>query len=135
MQWQQHRVGGRKCRQSIQEWAFVDETQEKVYIRLSKGRVTTILGVHKDRVLQFKWCLGGSEMDYAVAGVPKSMQGEFSPPRKCIFLHTLISGMHVDHIDGDGLNNCSTNHRRTTAKENANNNKMSRRNRTGVNGV
>lgn len=59
--------------------------------------------------------------------------------RQKLVLHRFIlgvgKGVHVDHVNGDGLNNTRANLRVATYSQNAYNRRVSTRNRSGVTGV
>ena len=83
--------------------AFLDDED---YIRLSKH----------------KWCISGR---------PGRRYAQRRANNKLIYLHhavleidsSSLNGKHVDHIDGNSLNNCKDNLRIVTAKENMRNTK------------
>ena len=72
---------------------------------------------------------------YAARNLPKDINGF----RKHALLHRVIcgapDGCEVDHIDGNGLNNCRSNLRLCNKSENQANRKVSRLSTTGLKGV
>jgi hypothetical protein len=71
---------------------------------------------------------------YAQASAPRD-----GGPRKFVALHRVIlaldGDMQGDHVDGDGLNNRRSNLRPATWAENMRNQRLSRKNTSGVKGV
>ncbi len=63
----------------------------------------------------------------------------FSGPRRMVYLHRFISepppGLHVDHINGDKLDNRRCNLRHCTQSQNQYNRKLDRANKSGYKGV
>ena len=88
-------------------------------ITLTKGFVAYVSARDYKRVSQYKWQAHVNEYKKWYA------KRKFNQPdgtRKTIFMHRFIldapDGMHVDHNDGDGLNNTRSNIKVMTAQEN-----------------
>lgn len=97
-------------------------------IPLSRGLVAWIDAADSDRVQAHKWCVSGRNPHlYAVTNLP-AMNGS----RPQIAMHRLIarpaSGMVVDHINGDTLDNRRANLRVCAHRKNI----ASSRSRTGI---
>jgi len=57
-------------------------------------------------------------------------------PKVTLFLHTFILGVKgIDHVDGNGLNNCQANLRPATQSENLQNQRLRRNSQSGYRGV
>lgn len=110
-----------------------------IKVPLSKGRFSVISIEDAEKVLRLKWHLfenktnGRKPVRYAAT---KSMK---NGKRISIYLHRFIidapKGVEVDHINGDGLDNRSSNLRLATRSENARNFKSSRKSACGFRGV
>jgi hypothetical protein len=111
-----------------------------IEIPLTQGKVAIVDDGDAARVLAYKWTLltikrEGKITYYARRNVaPHGWNG----PQKSILLHRFIlnapDGIHVDHIDLDGLNNRRSNLRLATNSQN-HCNIPSRPHRTGLRGV
>lgn len=104
-------------------------------IPLSKGRVVFVDEDMFDMASRHRW-------HCAVARLPNGVEKYYArrsagPGKKMIYLHRWImsapDGIHVDHIDGDGLNCCRYNLRFATPRQNMFNRRAS--NSTGYKGV
>lgn len=105
------------------------------YVPLTRGLFSVIDASDADRVGNVNWRANATKnTSYAVREVSLPNGG-----RASVFLHRLItnaeSGMVVDHIDGNGLNNKSSNLRVVTHRENIHNTAPPRNNTSGVKGV
>ncbi len=100
-------------------------------IQLTRGKVTLVDDEDFERVSAHKWC-------YMTAGYAARSIVE-SKKRKLVYLHRFIlqpeKGAHVDHADGDKLNNQRSNLRTCTAVENRRNSKHYASNTSGHKGV
>lgn len=91
-----------------------------VEVKLTRGLVTIIDADDLELVTQHKWCAArGRKTDYV-------QRSDYTHGRKqTIWLHRVLlnatEGMHVDHIDSDGLNNTRANLRVCTVVENMRN--------------
>jgi hypothetical protein len=84
------------------------------YIALTRGMFAMVDAADYEWLSQYKWCATSSgSTTYAC----RAHHG------KSIMMHRLImkppKGMLVDHIDGNGLNNCRSNLRLCTRQQNA----------------
>jgi hypothetical protein len=100
-------------------------------IELTKGRVALVDDDDFDRLNQYKWCLGG---DSQYTYYARRQSG-----RENIFMHRVIldapADLHVDHIDGDGLNNQRSNLRLVTRSQNHQNRRPDTNARSRYKGV
>lgn len=91
-----------------------------VEVQLTRGLVTIIDAEDLELVSQHKWCADrGRNTDYA------RRQQTIDGKKRSIKLHRVIlnapDGMHVDHINGNGLDNRKANLRLCTHAENRRN--------------
>lgn len=115
----------------------VDSLPEVCSIELTQGKVAIVSRCDYVRLSQFKWRArknkGGSWYAH------RSQQLLGSSAYRNIYMHREIldapAGIHVDHRDGDGLNNTRANLRLATPAENAHNARKHRRNKSGFRGV
>lgn len=91
-----------------------------LYGKRGKGLSAKVSDIDYARVMQYKWFARpskGSDIVYVFR------QGWVDGKHYNIFLHRFIKppppGKYVDHIDGDGLNNCRSNLRPATSAQNA----------------
>jgi len=101
------------------------------YVPLTKGLEATIDAADIPKIEGVNWCtLTASGRVYAFRGIGKG---------QAVLMHRALvsapTGMHVDHIDGDGLNNRRSNLRVATRHENAQNARLSKANTSGAKGV
>jgi hypothetical protein len=105
-----------------------------VEVPLSQGYVAIIDAADAEQVLAHKWhVMRNKNTCYAVRNLPWN-----GGKRPCQLMHRLIMGvahMHVDHRDGDGLNNRRTNLRLCTRSQNLGNSRCAPRNTSGFKGV
>lgn len=111
-----------------------NEMGNKVYIPLTQGQMTIIDEEDFQLAKQYKWHAHKQHnIYYAVTTIGQK------PNRKAVRLHRLLSNcperMVVDHIDGNGLNNCRDNLRICTNSENVKNRKIQINNTSGYKGV
>jgi hypothetical protein len=101
-------------------------------IPLSQGKFAQVDDADYDRLTVCKWCANKIKgRFYAVRNSRKS-EGK----RRTILMHCVIMGKkHIDHKDGDGLNNKRQNLRPSTHSENAANRGKNRNNTSGFKGV
>jgi hypothetical protein len=107
-------------------------------IQLTQGKVAIIDDEDFERVNKYKWCwAGGYRRNYAVTRIGKNnpdyKQGYY------LLMHRLVMktsrDLHVDHIDGNGLNNQKINLRNCTRGQNAANTKIRKNNTSSFTGV
>ena len=115
----------------------IDSTPEEiVFLSLSQGMVATISKSDFVKVGHFKWTANKN-----ASGIWYAMRNESLPNggRRALLLHRVLmdapSGVLVDHIDGDGLNNVRSNLRLCTPAQNAQNTKRQKNNKSGFKGV
>jgi hypothetical protein len=100
----------------------------RAYLFLTQGKKTVIDLRDLEKALQYRWCAQKNHHTwYAVANGPNKVKTR---------LHNFLTGInHVDHIDGDGLNNLRWNLRSGDNGVNQRNQKDSGRNTSGFRGV
>lgn len=142
----------RTARNSLLAYRNIDN--DRVEIQLSQGRTTTVDAAVFDVVRVYRWYAhqwkyntdDGEEKSlwYALTTVngddPDAMQSNGTRrKRKQIWMHRLVANCPgdkiVDHIDGNGLNNCRSNLRVGETHDNMRNKAMYRNNKSGKNGV
>lgn len=104
------------------------------YVPLTKGYEAIIDAVDAHIVAPFNWCASVDHNTvYAVRGDYRGGVQRF------VILHRVLlgspSGVHVDHIDGNGLNNCRQNLRLATPSQNSCNKRLPVTNTSGFKGV
>ena len=102
-------------------------------ITLTKGRIALIDDDDFELVMQYKWF-------YRTKGYAWRLQRKGEPkPRSQQSMHRLImgcpEGYHIDHINGDKLDNRRSNLRTCTRQQNASNMSIRKNNKTGLKGV
>ncbi len=109
---------------------------DTAYITLTKGYVAVIDAADIDKVSGRNWCALVSPKRKAVYAVRVDTNHY---RQTTILMHRVIAqapaDMHVDHIDGDGLNNRSANLRLCTQAENNLNLGVRSDNQSGFKGV
>lgn len=91
-----------------------------VEVQLTKGLVTSIDAEDLDLVMQHKWCAQqGGNTYYAVR--KQRIRGKQQAVLLHRFLLNAADGMHVDHINSNGLDNTKANLRLCTPTENGRN--------------
>lgn len=84
----------------------------RFYVELTRGEVAFISECDVETVAAYSWCCDPRKnQKYAKAGINK----------RIVYLHRLLVGQEgfvVDHIDGNGLNNCRDNLRVATPSQN-----------------
>lgn len=104
-------------------------------IRLTNGGVALVDDEDFDRINQHSWwsVKNSENCYYAARHDPKS------PKRSLIRMHRFIlnakQGQVIDHKDGDGLNNCRSNLRICSQKQNCLNRRTRVDSKSGVKGV
>ena len=108
-----------------------------IEIPLTQGQVALVDNCDYQTVAPFKWCAHNKRRKtfYAV-GTESIGDGTF----RTIKMHRVILGVTdpavwVDHIDGNGLNNCRSNLRICTRGQNQRNRPANRNNKSGYKGV
>ena len=89
-------------------------------IKLTQGKIALVDDEDFERLNNFKWCaFKNGHSHYAERSVQDNGK------RFHIFMHGMViprkKGYCIDHIDGDGLNNCKKNLRYATYAENSRN--------------
>jgi hypothetical protein len=106
-------------------------------IALNNGKVAIVDDADYEWLKQRTWhARKGRDSKTFYAGTNTSRK---EPPRKLLLMHRVIvgaePGQQVDHIDGNGLNNCRNNLRFCTNTENQYNKPMPVNNTSGYKGV
>lgn len=115
-----------------------NDTSDTITIQLTQGYSTIIDAIDADLAALKWWVRFGHRSDSKYAT-------HTSKSKKKVQLHRLILSRvlgrdllpteYVDHIDGDGLNNCRSNLRLATLSQNNINSRGNRRNKSGYRGV
>lgn len=107
-------------------------------IPLTQGRVAIVDDEDYEALIKRKWCFSAcTRRSAGYASRYLTVEGK----KVVIRMHRHImglrygDGMEVDHIDGNRLNNRRSNLRVCTHAQNAKNNALSRRNKSGFTGV
>jgi len=103
-----------------------------VFIPLTHGQVTVVDFADFERVRGYTW--------YTVAKGGRKYARRSRSDGPAVYLHHEVmgkrQGLHLDHVDGDGLNNCRLNLRfLTPALNQANRSRLNRNNTSGFRGV
>lgn len=105
------------------------------YVPLTRGYEAIIDAADVELVKGFLWCATTSKRHTVYAARADREGGRNGR----ILLHRVIAGspvgMDVDHIDSNGLNNSRSNLRVATRSQNSYNQRVSKRNKSGVKGV
>lgn len=107
-----------------------------IEVPLTRGYVALIDEPDTERVLQFPWhAMVNKNTAYA-----RRTLNWVNGRRPAMLLHRFILGVedpdvHVDHIDGNGLNNRRENLRECTRTQNLGNSRLAAHSRTGLKGV
>lgn len=111
-----------------------DATKNYVRIPLTQGKFAIIDAADFEKVGHFKWHF--SNDGYARRNESRKITGNKHVTLK---MHRVLldcpADMHVDHIDGNGLNNTRANIRIVTAKQNMWNRRVKSTSKTGSRGV
>jgi hypothetical protein len=111
-------------------------------IKLTKGLVALVDDEDYEYLSKWKWCAarqhGNRRGIYAVRATYTKLAG--GAKRGLMRMHRQILGendmkMHVDHVDGNGLNNQRSNLRICTPSENLRNRPAAIGNKTGLKGI
>jgi len=105
------------------------------HVPLTKGHFTQIDAEDTDLIDRYNWqSLIGAKTIYAKTNIPLPC-GKL----RSVYMHRLImrpdDGMHVDHIDGNGINNTKANLRVAHAWQNMCNIGLPKTNTSGIKGV
>jgi HNH endonuclease/AP2 domain len=100
-------------------------------VPLTRGKVALVDDEDFERVAAYKWCY--MTVGYAARSVVEGKK------RRLVYLHRFIlrpeKGAHIDHIDGNKLNNQRNNLRTCTHQQNMRNRTNHRNNTSGHKGV
>jgi hypothetical protein len=130
-------------RQFILEARLKDESQcaagsginSVCRVPLACGLYATVDAIDADRVLQRSWRVQKRGTTFHARTNTSRSAGK----RRVLFLHRFIldapDGVCVDHIDGNGLNNCRANLRLATHAQNSTNRRRGINNTSGFKGV
>lgn len=99
-------------------------------IPLTRGKVALVDAADYELVVPFKWCaLQAKHTCYAVRHESIAGRPHLRTRRRMIYMHRFIldtlPGLEVDHWDHNGLNNCRSNIRVCTRRENQANKRFS----------
>ena len=93
-------------------------------IPLTNGLVSTVDDCDYTLLSQYRWYAGKSKQTYYAMRQTRMFSGQ-NGQRTSRMHHVImgkpIGGLQIDHIDGNGLNNCRTNLRLVTSRENSQN--------------
>lgn len=107
---------------------------DTAFITLTKGREAVIDAADAPLISGVNWCT--EEANDTCYAVRTAKSGGI---KRHVRLHRVImaapEGVHVDHIDGDGLNCRRSNMRLATHTENMRNSRSRKDNKSGVKGV
>jgi hypothetical protein len=100
-------------------------------IPLTQGQVAIVDDADYVRLSQWKWFARKDRNTY---------YAHRNDGKRIVYMHRAIAGVsdskvHIDHIDGNGLNNCRSNLRTATYAQNGRNHRIHRNNSTGFIGV
>jgi len=85
-------------------------------IKLTKGQVAIVDDEDFEELNQYKWyAVKGGNTFYATRNTPRANQTQMQMHREIM---DTPKGLQTDHIDGDGLNNCRSNLRIVTSRQN-----------------
>ena len=111
------------------------EGNQTCLVPLTGGFYATIDAADADRVLSKKWRAHRKANTVYARTNTSRKEGK----RRVILLHRFIldapNGVYVDHIDGNGLNNCRDNLRFVTHAQNSTNRRLGTNSTTGFKGV
>lgn len=110
-------------------------------IRLTQGKVAIVDDDDYERISQYKWYAGRDPKNgsyYATRSVVLQKEPKFKT--KNFKMHREVLGIvdgkiHVDHKDGDTLNNTKENLRAATPSQNGQNRRKNKNNASGFRGV
>lgn len=105
------------------------------YVTLTRGLVAVIDAADVGIIDQWNWHAQVHHTGHAYAYRTTAKDGKNRPLAMHRALTGAPAGTHVDHRDGDGLNNRRSNLRVCTHAENMQNRVLDRRNRFGASGV
>lgn len=91
-------------------------------IKLTQGKVALVDDEDFDRVNQFEWFVGNGSKTHASRALLNS--GPKRERQMHRFIMNAPPGMCVDHIDGNGFNNCRSNLRVCTQSQNNKNRRI-----------
>ena len=104
-----------------------------VLVPLTRGKVAIIDAEDAERILAFTW--HATAMGYAA----RKRQRRDGPGPHLVYMHRFIlgvdDGVHVDHADGNTLNNRRSNLREATPQQNQRNRGAQRNSKSGYKGV
>ena len=104
------------------------------YVPLTQGREAIIDVADVPLVEGFNWFASVRKNTVYAQRIDRS-----SHKRRAVYMHRALmcepSGLHIDHIDGDGLNNCRHNIRVATSAQNSQNKRLAVCNTSGMKGV
>lgn len=102
-------------------------------IPLSNGKVAKVDGTDFDKVSEHHWHVDGA--GYARTNIWKNNRKESAPRMHRLIVGDVDKSLHIDHINGDKLDNRKDNLRVTTPSQNAMNRGSQSNNSSGYKGV
>ena len=106
-----------------------------IKVQLNHGKLGIVDDADRDLISQYHWTAVPNHHGNWYMARWISVDGK----RKILFFHRLLlnakAGSQVDHIDGNGLNNCRNNLRLCTHADNCRNSKLRKSNTSGYKGV
>jgi hypothetical protein len=109
------------------------------WIPLTQGKEAIVDDCDYDHLMQWRWFYHWKGRSTGYAQRAEYANGQ----QNKVYLHRVVAercgletvGRQIDHVDGDGLNNCRNNLRVATNRQNAGNQKRQCNNTSGFNGV
>lgn len=106
------------------------------YIRLTKGKFCLVDDKDFKKVSKYNWFVFSGRKNYA-ARMIKNIK--VRKRQSMMFMHRMImnssENYHIDHINGDGLDNRRNNLRVCTSRQNSLNRSYTKKNKVGFKGV
>lgn len=107
-------------------------------LKLTQGLMAFVDDADYDKLSGFRWfvgCTRNSRHKYAVRHVAKKENLGCTKIKMHIQIMGKSEGLQIDHVDGNGLNNCRSNLRFATQAQNMANRRINKNNKSGFKGV